>query len=116
MSSCVAELIALTDMSKEVLFTRNLLHFFQRPPASPIIIFCDNAGAVFLSHNREVKRTKYLDIRYHFIREFIAKNILDVKFVESELNCADIFTKNTVRNLYDVHTKFLADFVLTISA
>ena len=35
-------------------------------------MFEDNAGAMFLSRNRQVsKRTKHIDLKHHFVREFI---------------------------------------------
>jgi hypothetical protein len=35
-----------------------------------------------------------VDIRYHFVREMIDENFLGVKFVPTDQNIADIFTKN----------------------
>jgi hypothetical protein len=35
-----------------------------------------------------------VDIRYHFVREMIDENFLSVKFVPTDQNIADIFTKN----------------------
>ena len=69
----------------------------------PITILCDNMGAVFLSNNYEGKRTKYLDTQYHFVREYVDNKTVMVKFVRSEDNYADLFTKN-VRS--DLHRKF----------
>ena len=60
-------------------------------------------GAVFLSNNYEGKRTKYLDTQYHFVREYVDNKTVMVKFVRSEDNYADLFTKN-VRS--DLHRKF----------
>ena len=51
-------------------------------------------GALFLSKNYERKRTKYLDIRYHFVREYVHEGVFTVIFVPTEENKEDPFTKN----------------------
>jgi len=62
---------------------------------SPSIIFCDNSGAFFLSENLSVNnRTKHIDIKYHFIREFIRKGFGKPYKIESKDCVADIGTKN----------------------
>ena len=50
---------------------------------------------LLLSHITPVQhsRTKHLDIRYHFIREHVMNCIVELHFVPSEKQLADIFTK-----------------------
>jgi hypothetical protein len=63
----------------------------------------DNIGAIFLSENRNSgKRTKHIDITYHYIREQI-----DVGLIESEENLADLFTKNLKGELFECHSSKL---------
>ena len=53
-------------------------------------------------------RTKHIDIKYHFIREFIVDGTVEIVFVTSENNDSDIFTKNVSRITYEDHTdKFM---------
>ena len=59
-----------------------------------IPIFCDNTNAIaitqiFFQHSR----TKHIDIRYHFIRDHVMNGIVELHFVPSEKQLADIFTK-----------------------
>ena len=37
----------------------------------PIQVLCDNVGEIYLEQNHDVKRTKHIDTRYHFIRNVI---------------------------------------------
>ena len=60
----------------------------------PIIINCDNVGAIYLSKNNESRCTKHIDIRYHFVREYVEDKIVKILFVHTENNLADPFTKN----------------------
>ena len=67
----------------------------------------DNKGAIFLSENPVVKRTKHIDTRYHIIREHIENGIVTVQFISSDENISDIFTKNTSENIYEKHKEKL---------
>ena len=69
----------------------------------------DNVGAIFLSNNAKAcARTKHIDIRYHFIREHVVDGLVEIVFVRSEENDADIFTKNVGKAPYEKHSdKFM---------
>ena len=61
----------------------------------PLPICSDNQGALFVSENAVTeKRTKHIDIRYHYIRDVIEQGHVEVLFVPGIDNPADIFTKN----------------------
>ena len=61
--------------------------------ATPII-WCDNTGAKALSANPVFHyRTKHIEVDIHFIREKVAAKELEVRYVPTELQKADIFTK-----------------------
>ncbi|GJU56120.1 reverse transcriptase domain-containing protein [Tanacetum coccineum] len=57
-------------------------------------IFCDNTSAIAISNNPVLhSRTKHIDIRYHFIRDYILKGDIELRFLPTELQLVDIFTK-----------------------
>ncbi|GKE99182.1 hypothetical protein Tco_0022533 [Tanacetum coccineum] len=57
-------------------------------------IFCDNTSAIAISNNPVLhSRTKHIDIRYHFIRDHILKGDIELHFIPTEYQLADIFTK-----------------------
>ena len=59
-----------------------------------IPIFCDNTSAIAIIDNpSQYSRIKHIDIRYHFIREHVMKGTMELHFVPSEKQLADIFTK-----------------------
>ena len=61
----------------------------------PIIVRCDNIGAIFLAHNTKTShRTKHINMRYHFVHEYVKDNVLKIVFVKSAENQADPYTKN----------------------
>ena len=55
-------------------------------------------------------RTKLIDVRYHFIREYIEDGTVEIIFVPSENNDADIFTKNVGKEAHNKHSmKFMKE-------
>ncbi|GJT43881.1 hypothetical protein Tco_0952596 [Tanacetum coccineum] len=57
-------------------------------------IFCDNTSAIAISNNPVLhSRTKHIDIRYHFIRDHILKGDIELHFIPTQYQLADIFTK-----------------------
>ena len=64
----------------------------------PIEISGDNQGSIFIASNPVTeRRSKHVDIRYHYIREVIARGIVEVTFIPGEDNPADLLTKNLGR-------------------
>ena len=62
---------------------------------TPTPLCLDNQGSIFLAVNPAVdRRTKHIEIRYHFIREFYEKGETNIFFVASEDQLADALTKN----------------------
>ena len=60
----------------------------------PLQIHVDNVGALFLAKNYTGKRTRHIDAKYHFLRDYVEDGTIKIEFVRSESNMADIFTKN----------------------
>ncbi|GJY19256.1 retrovirus-related pol polyprotein from transposon TNT 1-94 [Tanacetum coccineum] len=57
-------------------------------------IFCDNTSAIAISNNPVLhSRTKHIDIRYHFIRDHILKGDIELHFIPTQYQLADIVTK-----------------------
>ncbi|GJS14997.1 hypothetical protein Tco_0409469 [Tanacetum coccineum] len=58
-------------------------------------IFCDNTSAIAISNNPVLhSRTKHIDIRFHFFRDHILKGDIELHFIPTEYQLADIFTKS----------------------
>ncbi len=48
----------------------------------PVIIRVDNVGAIFMAENVSTSpRTKHVDVRYHFVREFVEDGFIKIIFV-----------------------------------
>ncbi|KAK6121853.1 hypothetical protein DH2020_044407 [Rehmannia glutinosa] len=57
-------------------------------------IFCDNISAINIAQNPvHHNRTKHIEIRHHFLRYCVSKRKIEISFVPSQDQLADIFTK-----------------------
>ena len=57
-------------------------------------IYCDNTSAINLSKNTPQHAwTKHIDIRHHFLRDNINKEVITLDYINSENQIADILTK-----------------------
>jgi len=78
-----------------------LLKDSQNPCLNPITVNVDNQSTIKLIRNPEYhKRSKHIDIRYHFVREKYASGDIDVQYVCSQDQLADILTKALSRDVF----------------
>jgi histone deacetylase 1/2 len=93
-SSTDAEYKALANATAEVIWIQTLLAELGVPQPRPTVLWCDNLGATYLSANPVFHaRTKHIEVDYHFIRERVAKKLLDIRFIPSGDQVDDGFTK-----------------------
>jgi Reverse transcriptase (RNA-dependent DNA polymerase) len=94
-SSTEAEYRSMAGACTELIWLQQLLHELQVPLVKNPVLWCDNLGATFLASNPVFHaRTKHIEIDYHFIREKVVNKQLDVRFISSKDQLADIFTKS----------------------
>jgi histone deacetylase 1/2 len=93
-SSTESEYKALANATVELVWVHALLGELGVIQRSPPVLWCDNIGATYLFANPVFHaRTKHIEIDFHFVRERIAQKLLDVRFISSKDQLADIFTK-----------------------
>jgi len=76
--------------------------------ANNIPIYCDNTTGICLSKNTILySRAKHIDIKHHFIRDYVQKGILDIQFIDTKHQWVDIFTKPLTVERFDFIKKNL---------
>jgi hypothetical protein len=105
LSSTEAEYVAISEMCAEIMFLKQVLEFLGIQVALPIIVRVDNVGAIYLAQNAvSGPRMKHVDVKYHFVRDYIEDGIVKIVFVKSEDNDSDIYTKNLGEELFYKHS------------
>ena len=109
LSSSEAEYVALSESVKELKFVSMLLNSMGIRYSKPITVWVDNLGAIFMSNNPNASgRTRHMDIKHHFIRDYI-DDLISIKFITTDANIADIFTKNTSSSTFVKHQATMVD-------
>jgi len=100
LSTCEAEYYAVTEAAKEILWLKKLLEDFEISNTDQTLIFNDNQSCLnMLVSGDFAQRTKYIAVKYHFLRDHIKSQSIKVEYCASEYNLADMLTKplNSVR-------------------
>ncbi|GJY87308.1 retrovirus-related pol polyprotein from transposon TNT 1-94 [Tanacetum coccineum] len=79
------------------LFTRQVRNDLLLIP-----LYCDNKSEIALCcNNVQHSRAKHINVRYHFIKEYVENGIMELHFVRTEYQLADIFTKPLPRERFN---------------
>ena len=94
LSTMQSEYMALSDASREAIARVRLYSDLNISTASPPLLYSDSTSALSLTdESAPYQRSKHIDTRYHFIRDILQKGEIQVDYVPSEENPADILTK-----------------------
>lgn len=93
-SSKEEEYKAIANATAEMMWIQTLMKEIgvKCPPMAKL--WCDNIGAKYLAANPVFHaRTKQIEVDYHFVRERVTRNLLQIDFVPSREQVAYGFTK-----------------------
>jgi hypothetical protein len=93
-STTYAEIIALSDMCKQLVWILALLSQLSLPQCT-VPVYEDNQPAIdSLMAHRNSQRTRHYDIRYFWVRELMdEQKIIDLRKIHTKENYADFWTK-----------------------
>ncbi|GJZ71668.1 retrovirus-related pol polyprotein from transposon TNT 1-94 [Tanacetum coccineum] len=93
MSLAEAEYVALSASCAQLMWMRTQLKDYGFN-YNKIPLYCDSQSAITISCNPvQHSRTKHIHTRYHFIKEQVENGIIELYFVRTEYQLADMFTK-----------------------
>ena len=95
LSSCEAEYMALAAATQEGLFLLQLMSDLDRNVKFECFtLYGDNQGSLALAKNPvNHQRSKHIDIKYHFLRSEVSCGRMNLVYVPTHANVADVFTK-----------------------
>jgi hypothetical protein len=96
LSSCEAEYIAGSIAAQEAIWFKNMINDLEIPGihVDSVPFYVDNESAIAVSKNPEHhNRMKHIENRMHFLRDYVQKGNIDIRWVPSKENLADFLTK-----------------------
>ncbi|KAI3769445.1 hypothetical protein L6452_00547 [Arctium lappa] len=92
-STAEAEYVAAGSCCAQVLWMRNQLLDYDLQ-LSKIPIYCDSSSAISITNNSVLhSKTKHIEIRYHFIKDHVMNGDIELHFIPTDYQLADLFTK-----------------------
>jgi hypothetical protein len=98
LSSCEAEYIAAATVTCQAVWLSRLRGDLMNEEAEKVVLNVDNKFTISLCKNPvHHDRSKHIDTRYHYIRECVEENKIEVNYVRTDDQLADILTKSLGR-------------------
>lgn len=94
LSTCESEYIALTEGIKDLMWLENVIRATGSVQNLSVMIRSDSNSAMDLAKCIKIpRRSKHIDTRYHFIKEYIKRPYVKMAYVPTEIHISDAFTK-----------------------
>ena len=95
--------MALSEACSEVAWLTSLQREIGYQPNYPVPLVSDNQGGIFLAINpAHDRRLKHVDIRYHFIREYVESKRVNIVYISTDEMITDILTKPLGRTKFEL--------------
>ena len=110
LSSTESEYNAISEVSREVVWLRQLLLEMGAEQKGPTTVWEDNQQTIIWCLNpAHHGRNKHLDVKLHYVREQVKKGALNVKYISTEDQLADLMTKPLGRVIFQRLVKRIMD-------
>lgn len=86
--------MSMAEACKELMYLRVLLSEVTNQDVCPITLYNDSQSAQkFVVNHALNRKSKHIDIRYHFLRDIVSSNIVNIKYMCTNDMPADVLTK-----------------------
>ncbi|KAJ0434592.1 putative RNA-directed DNA polymerase [Helianthus annuus] len=94
LSTTEAEYRSAAMAAQEVSWLKLLLKELKQNVKEKVVVFCDNLSSIHLAEKPMFHaRSKHIEVHYHFIREKVLEGEIDLKYIDTNEQIADVFTK-----------------------
>ncbi|XP_068644922.1 secreted RxLR effector protein 161-like [Aristolochia californica] len=95
LSTTEAEYRAAALAAQESTWLIQLMNNLHQPVEYAVPLYCDNQSAIRLAENPVFHaRTKHIEVHYHFIREKVLQEEIELRPIKTDDQVADLFTKS----------------------
>ena len=104
--SMEAEFVACTAAVQEAVWLKRFIEHlgFGNESTNPVLIHCDNTAAIAYTKDPKYhSKTKHIDIKYNFVRDYIAQKIVTVQYISTKCMVADPLTKPIGKETFEKH-------------
>ena len=107
-SSTEAEFMGASDFGKFILFIRSVMWDLGIPQDAATVLYEDNDACEAMANaQKPTTRTRHMDIKYNVLCEWVERDLIKLKRVDTSVNMADIFTKQLGPTLFNRHIDYL---------
>ena len=86
--------MSISLASQEYVYLLSLVKSLGLDIDGPILLQGNNQGAIKLAQNTIThSRSKHIDIRHHFVRDLVEREVVQLQYISTDQNIADILTK-----------------------
>lgn len=111
LSTVEAEYIAAATSACDLLYTKGLFSDFTGLDINKEVkcmLLIDNCGAIQLTKSfTNSKKAKHIEIKYHFIKDLLDKKVINIDYIPTDKNLADLFTKSFSEDKLFLFRKYL---------
>jgi hypothetical protein len=102
LSTIEAEYIVVATCCTQILWMIQTLADLKVSYINPIAIHCDKTSAISVSKNHVLhSKTKNIPIKYHFLREQVTNRVVQLNYIPTTEQIADIFTKPLAKTPFE---------------
>jgi hypothetical protein len=107
-SSTEAEFMGASDFGKILLYIRSVLWDLGIPQNAASILYEDNDACTAMAMaQKPTPRTRHMDIKFHVICEWVERDLLHLRRIDTTINLADMFTKQLGATLFYRHLDYI---------
>lgn len=108
LSSTEAEFTAAAEAGKYILYVRSILDEIGLPQQEATILYEDNQGALLMANAQQpTKRTRHMDIKTFVLQDWVERDLIRLKRIDTSDNYSDVMTKATGRTLFHRHVNYI---------
>ena len=107
-STSEAEFIAAAEAGKQILYIRSILDTINVPQEAATTLYEDNQGALLMANaQKPTKRTKHMDTRHFALQDWVNRDLITLRRINTSDNYSDAMTKPLQRSLFYRHLNFI---------